>query len=107
MSLERFFKDKEAVYQKECARCVMEQLEFNLQAALDYSDKDECNDIIEIIDSRSDADLKLINWEKKGIKGWVMHRYVYMKIGRLKFRSIRFMKKRWKAMSINSEVSLN
>ena len=47
LSLEQFFMNKKTVYQKESTRCVMEQLEFNLQTALDYSDKDEEADRLE------------------------------------------------------------
>lgn len=96
LSLERFFKDKEAVFQKECTRCVMEQLEFNLQTALDYSDKDEYYDIVSIIDGRSNADWKLINWKKKGIKKWMIQYYNCMKLVWLRNRAIRYVKKRWK-----------
>ena len=40
LSLEQFFKDKEPVYQTECSRCVMEQLEYFLQASIAYSSKE-------------------------------------------------------------------
>lgn len=96
LSFEQFFKDKEPVYQRESAWCVMEQLEFNLQTALDYSDKDEYYDIVSIIDGRSDADWKLINWKKKGIKKWMIQYYNCMKLVWLRNRAIRYVKKRWK-----------
>ncbi len=102
LSLEQFFMNKKPVYQKESTRCVMEQLEFNLQTALDYSDKDEYYDIAGIIDGRSDADLKLIDWKKKGMKGWVLHHYLCMKLIWVKDRTIRYMKKRLKKAVIKN-----
>lgn len=77
--LERFFRDKETVYQKECSRCVMDQLVNNWKTALSFSDKTEYYDIVRMIDNRPDAELEQFRWEKKGVKGWIIHHYYIMK----------------------------
>ena len=96
LALERFFKDKEVVFQKECARCVMEQLEFNMKYALAYSDREEFYDITSIIDGRNYVDLNYIDWEKAGIKGWFLHNYFLMRLDWLKGKTIRFVRKKMK-----------
>ena len=92
--LERFFLDKEVVFQKECSRCIMEQLLNNLQTAVSYSSEEEYNRVVSIIDGRDDADLKLIGWERSGLKGWLKHRYVYSWLSHKKEKAIRFIRKR-------------
>ena len=89
LSLEEFFKGKEQVYQIECTRCVMEQLVLNLHTSLSCSDKSEFDAIVGLIDKRSEADLPLIGWKKKGVKGWIIHQFFFMKCYR---RSIQFLK---------------
>jgi len=93
LALERFFEDKENVYQKECTRCVMEQLLFNLKEALAYAAKDEFKAIACLIDGRSEDDWKLIGWRKSGIKGGLLHNYGLMRLNWLKDKTIRFIKK--------------
>ena len=77
--MEQFFNDKESVYQKECARCVVEQLVFNLHATLSFSDKSEYKDIVGRIDKRSDDELRQIGWKKTGLKGWIIHHFRALK----------------------------
>lgn len=98
LSLERFFRDKEPIYQKECSRCVMEQLEYYLQASVAYFSKDEFNHVADMIDGRGDADLELIGWEKSGVKGWLNHRFGYRVFLRYKNKAIRFIKRLFKAV---------
>ena len=93
--LEEFFRGKEQVYQIECARCVMEHLLLTLRTALSCPDNSEYYVIVEIIDKRSDADLQLIGWRKKGVKRWITHHFVLMKFYH---KSIQFLK------SINRHV---
>ena len=92
--LEQFFKDKESVYQQECSRCIMEQLEYYLQASIAYSSREEFNRVVSLIDNRSDADLELIGWKKRGVRGWAKHCFGYMVLSRYKNRAIRFIKRR-------------
>ena len=99
LSLEQFFRDKESIYQIECSRCVMEQLEYYLQASIAYSSKEEFNHVIGLIDNRSDADLDLIGWEKQGIRGWAKHCFGYMVLMRYKKRAVRFIKRHLTAVS--------
>ncbi len=94
LALEHFFEDKEIVYQRECVRCVMEQLLFNLKEALAYAVKDEFKAIACTIDGRSEDDWKLIGWRKSGVKGWFLHNYGLMRMNWLKDKTIRFIKKR-------------
>ena len=94
LALEKFFDDKESVFQKECAKCVMEQLMFNLKESLAFAAKDEFKDIACTIDGRSEEDGKLIGWRKSGIKGWFLHNYALMRLDWLKEKTIRFIKKR-------------
>lgn len=96
--LEEFFRDKEIVYLKECSRCIMEQLENNLQAAVHYSSQEEYNHVVRIIDGRDDADLELIDWNRSGIKGWMKHHYVFSLLSHRIDKSIRFIRKRAKAV---------
>lgn len=79
LSLEEFFRGKEQAYQRECARCVMEQLVLTLRAALSCSDKSEYSGIVAMIDKRSDDDLQLIEWRKRGVKGLITHHFILMK----------------------------
>lgn len=94
LSLKFFFRDKETIYQKECARCVMKQLEFNLKMALVFSSKEEFRKVVGIIDGCTDDELDLINWKKTGIKGWRLHNYRWMRLNWLIGKTIRFVKKR-------------
>ena len=97
--LEQFFKDKEPVYQQECSRCIMEQLEYYKKAAITFFFKDEFYRVVNIIDSRSETDLKLIGWKKRGVKGWLMHRFEFGVLDRYINRGIRFIRKKVKAFS--------
>ena len=94
MSLKQFFNGKEDVYVRECARCVMEQLEFNLKMSLAFSSKEEFKKIADTIDGHTEDELKLIGWRKTGIKGWRLHSYQWMRMNWLKRKTIRFVKKR-------------
>ena len=98
LSLEQFFRDKEPIYQKECSRCVMAQLEYYLQASVAYFSKDNFNHVADMIDDRCDADLKLIGWERSGIKGWLNHRFCYRVFLRYKKKAIRFIKRLFKTV---------
>lgn len=93
LSLERFFRDKESIYQKECTRCVMEHLKFYLQASVAYFSKDDFSHVVSMIDDRSDTDLQLIGWERSGVKGWLNHRFGYSVFLRYKNKAIRFIKR--------------
>ena len=75
--LEDFFKDKAQIYQKECSRCVMRQLDYNYQMSLKYSDKDEFKNIIAVIDGRTDKEKEMIRWDN-GLRGMVLHSYGLM-----------------------------
>jgi len=96
--LEEFFRNKEIVYQKECSRCIMEQLANNIQAAISYRDKDEYNHVVDIIKSRSDSELKLIGWNKNSLLERVRHCYGYIVFSRRVGKMIRGIRKRVKAV---------
>ena len=98
LSLEQFFLNKERVYLKECSRCIMEQLENNLRAAVCYSSKDEYNHVVSIIDGRDNTDLELIGWTRNGVKGWMKHHYVSSLLSHRIDKTIRFIKKLVKAV---------
>ena len=93
-SLKHFFNGKEDVFLRECMRCEMDQLEFNLKMALAFSSKEEFKKIAGTIDGHTDDELKLIGWRKTGIKGWCLHNYSWMRLNWLKGKTIRFVKKR-------------
>lgn len=94
LSLKQFFQGKESVYQKECVRCVIRQLEHNLNLALAFSSKSEFDKIVCAMDGYSDEDLGLVGWKKNGIRGWLLHNYKWMRLNWLKGKTIRFVKKR-------------
>lgn len=94
--LEEFFKDKEAIYQEACSRCVMEEIDRSLQLAIKHFAKDEFYEVVSIIDARSDTDLQLIGWEKNGVKGWINRRFAYKVLSRAVNRAIRYINKRVK-----------
>ena len=98
LSLEQFFGDKELVYQKECTRCVMEQLEFYLRATVAFSFKEEYYQVVDLIEKRNDTDLKLIGWEKSGLRGWMKHHFGCMVFSHYKNKAIRFFKRKVKAV---------
>ena len=94
MSLKQFFDGKEDVLFRECTRCEMDQLEFNLKMALAFSSKEEFKKIAGIIDGHSDEEMKMIGWRKAGIKGRCLHYYGWMRLNWLKGKTIRYLKKR-------------
>lgn len=94
--IEQFFKDKEPDYLKESTRCVMEQMDRCIKTSLAYSLKDSFYEIVRIIDSRSDDDIRLIGWEKNGIKGWYLHNYYTMRLDWRINKTIRFAKRKLK-----------
>ena len=96
--LEQFFQDKESVYQKACSKIVMEQLEYNLQAAVTHSNKEEFYRIAAIIRGRDDADLKLIGWKRNDVRDWVKHHYCHMVLAHQRKRAISAIKKRIKSL---------
>lgn len=96
LSLKQFFQDKETVYQKECTRCVMNQLRFNLNLTLAYADQEEFREVVGSMDGFTDDDLKLLGWKKTGIQGWCLRNYTLMRVDWLKTKTIRFIKKRCK-----------
>ena len=87
LSLEQFFRDKESVYLQECERCVDEQLQYNLQAALDYRDRDEYYRVLALIGNHQGSD------KRKGLYGWLKSRYGWMILPRLKNHVIKCFKK--------------
>lgn len=91
--LEDFFKDKEAVYQEACSRCVMEELERSLQLAVKYFAKDEFYEAVSVVDTRSDAELQMIGWERNGVKGWINRRFGCKVFSRIVSRAAGFIKK--------------
>lgn len=93
LSLEQFFKDKDSVLQDECTRCVMQQLAYNLQSALECSSKDEYYNVLSLINNRDDKDLRIIDWDNKGLKGWIIHRYGYVQLSRLMEKGIRHFRR--------------
>lgn len=97
--LEQFFGDKEPVYLQECSRCVMEQLEYYKKAAITFFFKDEFYRVVNIIDSRVETELKIIGWKKKGVKGWLLHRFEFGVLVRYINRAIRFIRRQVKAFS--------
>ncbi len=103
LSLERFFVDKEIVYQKACARCVIEQLEYNRQAALTHSAKGEFHRVVDLMDGRDNAYLQLIGWSGKSVKGWMWHSYAYSSLSNRMGKVIRVIRKRVKALFRQSD----
>lgn len=99
--LEQFFRDKEPVYQQECSRCIMEQLEYYKKVAITFFFKDEFYRVVNIIDSRSETDLKLIGWKKRGVKGWLMHSFEFGVLVRYINRTIRFIRRQVKAFTLH------
>ena len=87
LSLEQFFRDKEPVYRQGCARCVLEQFRYNLQAAVVFKDKGEYYRVLETIHQRQGR--------KKGPFGWIKSRYGYQVMVRQKNRAVRFLRKRY------------
>ena len=98
LALEQFFEDKEQVFRDECARCVVEQMSFNLKVMLKYSYKEEFHNVVTLLDTRSDEDLDIIGWNKTGIKGLFQHNYTYMKMKWLKDKCVGFIKRRWNVL---------
>lgn len=92
--LEQFFQGKESVYNQECTRCVLEQLVINWRAALIHSDRFEYDDIVGVIDKRSEEELRQIRWNKGGFKWWIIHHYFFMKCYRKCGRIFGSVKKR-------------
>ena len=90
--------DKETVYQKECARCVMDQLEYNRQVTLAYSAKEEFYCVVSLMDDRDDSDLQLFGWMKNGLKGWWQHSYGYSSLSYKMRKAIRVIRKRMKVV---------
>ena len=91
--LEEFFKDKTGIYQDECARCIMELLNFSLNTALKYSARDDFHEIVKLIDGRSEEDRKLIGWETSCIKGLMSHQYALAMLDRRRKKSIKYIKR--------------
>lgn len=85
--LERFFKDKDPIYQKECSRCIIEQLHLNLWAALDFWDRKEYYHALRILRSRHGGD------NKKGLSGWIRSRYGWKVLSRIKNNVKHFISK--------------
>ena len=87
LSMELFFLDKEPVYRQECAACVLEQLQFNLQTAVAFQDRSEYYRMLELIHHRQAR--------KKGLCSWIKTRYGYQVMVRQKNRAVRFIRKRY------------
>lgn len=94
LALKRFFEDKEEVYQKGCALCLLVQLKYNVRKALEFASRKEFNKYIGIIDAHQNEVLKSIDWQKNGIKGWGLHSYAWMRLVFLEETGIRFVSKR-------------
>ena len=91
--LKQFFHGKESVYQEECAKCVMRQLEHNLNIALAYSSKGEFEKIVCALDGYSNEEWGIIGWGKTGVKGWRLHNFRWMRLNWLKGKAVRYVKK--------------
>ena len=94
LHLEQFFRDKEPEYQVESRRCVMEQLERNLQFELVYATKEGFENTVREIDERSPEDWAFIGWTKTGLKGLFLHSYACMRGRWLVRKTVRFVKKK-------------
>ena len=85
--IEQYFLDKEPVYRQEAARCVLEQLQYNLQAAVAFKDRGEYYRVLETIHHHQGR--------KKGPCGWIKTRYGYQVMAWQKRRVARFIRKRY------------
>ena len=87
LSLERFFLDKEMVYQQECARCVIEQLQLNLKAAIGLKDRGEYYRVLKMLRGRYGDE------QKMRFCDWVKSRYVWKRLSCTKNRIMQFIRK--------------
>ena len=85
--IEQYFLDKEPVDRQEATRCVLEQLQYNLQAAVAFKDRGEYYRVLEMIHHRQGR--------KKGPCGWIKTRYGYQVMAWQKRRVARFIRKRY------------
>ena len=97
--LEEFFRDKESVYQKECSRCVMEELERSMLSAVRCLARRDYYELSDIVNGRSDADLQLIGWEKEGLRGRIEHSFGYMVFSRMTKRIVRILRERLRSIA--------
>lgn len=85
--LEQFFSDKEPVYQQECARCIIEQLRYNMAVAVECKDRNEYYRLLDDV-QRRDGDRG-----DKSFSLWIKSRYFWKALSRSKKQVIRPIKK--------------
>lgn len=88
-----FFSDKESQYYQLTVPNTSQLLELNLKWSLKYKTKEDFQHMVELIDENEDC-MRVLGWQKGGIKGFFLRNYCCMKSKQLAERSIRFVKRK-------------
>lgn len=93
IGLRVFFADKERVYYQLAVENTAQLLKLNLDWVLKYKTRKDFHSIVGQIDENEDC-MRMLGWQKTGIKGFLSHNYQFMRIKQLAQRSLRFIKRK-------------
>ena len=88
-----FFVDKESAYYQLAVANTSRLLRLNLDWALKYKTEHDFRKIVGQIEENDDC-MRLLGWQRTGVKGILLHNYRLMKLKQLSQRSLRFIKRK-------------
>ena len=88
-----FFSDKEQEYYQLAVLNSSRLLQLNLDWALKYKTRKDFEEIVRLIDANEDC-MRILGWQKTGIKGSLLHSFLFMKLKQFSQRSLRFFRRK-------------
>jgi glycosyltransferase involved in cell wall biosynthesis len=90
-----FFSDKEQEYYQLAVSNSSHLLQLNLDWALKYKTRKDFDEIVRQIDANEDC-MRVLGWQKSGIKGLLHHCFLFMRLRQLLRRSLRFVRRKFR-----------
>ena len=90
-----FFSDKEQEYYQLAVSNSSHLLQLNLDWALKYKTRKDFDEIVRLIDANEDC-MRVLGWQKSGIKGRLHHCFLFMRLRQLLRRSLRFVRRKFR-----------
>lgn len=95
IGLRDFFYDKENEYYQLAVSNTSHLLDLNLKWALKYKAQEDFHNIVRLIDENEDC-VRTLGWQKSGIRGSLLHCYLFMKSRQMLRRSLRYFQRKLK-----------
>lgn len=93
LGIKNFFKSKDIFYYEEASKQTMLYAFALFKMLMRFNKKQNFHYVLEIIDTTESKFWPLIGWTTDGIKGWMLHKYIFAYLLLMKQRILRYIKK--------------